>query len=169
MNETLIKDVVLVGHKVHALDEITDEGVAAADAIVSIDDPEEPVPNEVSLSNKRRLVLRFFDYDHEDDQSPQIGHVRDLIAFAAETRPGEKVLVHCYAGISRSTAALAIIFAVIHPELSYDEIFEAIYLIRPIAWPNTRMVAYADQILKCGGRFSAALSRFRRSAPESDE
>jgi hypothetical protein len=111
MNEQLIRDVVLVGHKVYAVDEITDEAVAAVDAIVSIDDPEEPVPNKVSLSNKRHLVLRFFDYDHEDDQSPQLGHVRDLIAFPAETRPGEKLLVHCYAGISRSTAALAIIFA----------------------------------------------------------
>jgi predicted protein tyrosine phosphatase len=169
MNEKLVRNVVLVGHKVYALDEITDEAAAAADAIVSIDDPEEPVPSEVSPSNKRCLVLRFFDYDHEDDRSPQLGHARDLIALAAETRPGEKVLVHCYAGISRSTAALAIIFAVIHPELSYDEIFEAIYLIRPITWPNTRLVAYADQILKCGGQFSAALSRFRRAAPQSDD
>jgi len=167
MKEQLVTDVVLAGHKVYALDEVTDELAAAADAIVSIVDPETTGAVQVSLSKERYLVLRFFDYDHDDLQSPQLDHVHELIAFAA--KPGEKLLVRCYAGISRSTASLTIVLAYVTPELDYDAIFEAVYRIRPQAWPNARLIACVDKILKCEGQFSAALARFRASLTESDE
>ena len=169
MQRQLITNLVLVGHRVCAIDEITDACVAEADAIVSIDDPGQPVPQEITRAEKPLLRLSFFDYDHEDEESPHIEHVQALIAFAADTKPAQKLLVHCYAGISRSTASLAVIFAVMHPTLAYDDIFEAIYQIRPQAWPNTRLIAYADQVLKCNGQFSAALARFRRSVTSNVE
>ena len=159
--ENQIRDVVLAGHRVYAFDDVNADAVAEADAIVSIGDPGESVPRAITRSQKRQLRLTFFDYDHEASESPQLDHVRDLIAFAKDVRPGQKLLVHCYAGISRSTASLAIILAVLHPELDYDAIFEAVHRIRPEAWPNKRLIAYADHILKCEGQFNDALQRFR--------
>jgi predicted protein tyrosine phosphatase len=169
MMEQRIRDIVLVGHRVYAFEDVTADAVAQADAIVSIGDPGESMPLAVSRSRKRRLRLTFFDFDHEHGESPQIDHVRDLIAFAKDLQPGQKLLVHCYAGISRSTASLAIILAVLHPELDYDAIFEAVHRIRPEAWPNKRIIAYADHILKCEGQFNDALQRFRWRVTESED
>jgi predicted protein tyrosine phosphatase len=169
MQEQLIRDIVLVSHGVYAFDDVTEAAVSVADAIVSIGDPGEAAPRAVSRSKKRCLRLTFADYDHEYPTSPQHAHVNDIIAFARATRPDERLLVHCYAGISRSTASLAIILRVLHPELDHDAVFEAVHRIRPEAWPNRRLIAYADEILKCEGEFSAALQRFRWRVTESDE
>jgi predicted protein tyrosine phosphatase len=152
--------IVVRGHRICALYDVTSEAVAAADTIVSIGDPADPVPREIASSGKRCLSLRFFDYDYEDAEAPQLRDARELIAFASQITPAEKLRVHCHAGISRSTAALAVILAVQHPELAYDVIFETVYAIRPEAWPNKRIIAHADRLLRAEGQFSMALQRF---------
>jgi hypothetical protein len=51
-----------------------------------------------------------------------------------------------------------------------DGIFARIREIRPIAWPNSRMIAFADDILGRGGRLSAALrEHYRFQAPSRPE
>ncbi|MDP9025921.1 MAG: dual specificity protein phosphatase family protein [Candidatus Eremiobacteraeota bacterium] len=153
--------IALVGHNVCAFKDVDSEAVRRADAIVSIGDPGEAMPAAIVRSRKRRLRLSFYDLDHEARESPQVDHVRELINFVKTVKADDRLLVHCYAGISRSTASLAIIFTVLYPELDHDVIFEAVHAIRPEAWPNKRMIAFADDILNCGGRFTSALLRFR--------
>ena len=47
-----------------------------------------------------------------------------------------------------------------------DGIFARIREIRPIAWPNSRMIGFADDILGRGGRLNAALrDHYRLQAP----
>ena len=49
-------------------------------------------------------------------------------------------------------------------------IFARIRAIRPIAWPNSRMVDFADDILGRGGRLNAALrEHYRIQAPRRPE
>ena len=66
------------------------------------------------------------------------------------------LLVHCHAGISRSTAAMATLLARHTPVGEEDGIFQRIREIRPIAWPNSRMIGFADDILGRGGRLNAS-------------
>jgi predicted protein tyrosine phosphatase len=68
-------------------------------------------------------------------------------------------LVHCHMGISRSTAAMAVLLAQLHPEADEDRIFSRILEIRPQAWPNCVMIELADDLLGRGGRLVAAVGR----------
>ena len=83
------------------------------------------------------------------------------------------MLVHCHAGISRSTAAIAILLAQSDPGLDEDALFAQILALRPQAWPNSRMMSFADELLERGGRLSNALRRFHghqlRRQPETEE
>ena len=59
-------------------------------------------------------------------------------------------------GISRSTAAMTMLLAQAHPEEPEAEIAGRVRAIRPIAWPNLRMIEMADDALDRGGRLVAA-------------
>ena len=69
------------------------------------------------------------------------------------------VLVHCHAGVSRSTAAMTTLLAMSDPAMSEDGLFERLVAIRPQAWPNLRMIEFADAMLAREGRLVAALGR----------
>jgi len=45
------------------------------------------------------------------------------------------------------------------PQEDAEELFDRLRTIRPQAWPNLRMVAFADDLLGRGGRLTAALGR----------
>jgi len=66
------------------------------------------------------------------------------------------VLVHCWAGISRSTATASMLLALRNPGRE-DEVFTALRRIRPQAWPNTLMISHADDILGRRGALVSAL------------
>jgi predicted protein tyrosine phosphatase len=59
-------------------------------------------------------------------------------------------------GISRSTAAMAMLLAQAHPEQEEEAIAQSLTSIRPKAWPNSRMIAFADEILGREGRLTLA-------------
>lgn len=82
---------------------------------------------------------------------------------------GGCLLVHCYMGISRSTAALGVMLAARHPGPE-EEVFAILRRIRAQAWPNLLMVRYADRLLGRGGRLEAALvEHYRLQAAERPE
>ncbi|MDX1425673.1 MAG: hypothetical protein R3322_21190, partial [Kiloniellales bacterium] len=67
------------------------------------------------------------------------------------------LVIHCYAGVSRSTAAALAVLC------SYNEGREqdAAHLLRaraPHAFPNRRMIDLADDLLACGGRLRDAVA-----------
>ena len=82
----------------------------------------------------------------------------DLAASSTERREGH-LLVHCYMGVSRSTAAMLALLAQASPDDPEARLFERLRSIRPAAWPNSRMIAFADEQLGRGGRLSMELRR----------
>jgi predicted protein tyrosine phosphatase len=95
---------------------------------------------------------------------PDIGHVEAVLAFgqtlAGDAASAERhLLVHCHMGLSRSTAAMLTLLAQARPQEDAEELFNRLRMIRPQAWPNLRMVAFADDLLGRGGRLTAALGR----------
>jgi predicted protein tyrosine phosphatase len=61
-------------------------------------------------------------------------------------------------GISRSTAAMAILLAQSNPNESEEWIFSHLLGLRAQAWPNSLMVEFADTLLGRQGRLLTALA-----------
>ena len=86
---------------------------------------------------------------------PHANHVDELVEFVAGWTAERPLVVHCFAGISRSMAAALIVLAMAHEG---REAAAAQWLRRhaPHAQPNRRMVALADRALDRDGRLIAA-------------
>ena len=91
---------------------------------------------------------------------PQREDAQTILAFGHGLgRDLRHLLIHCHAGISRSTAAMAMILAQAFPHEAEDAIVDRLLRIRPQAWPNSRMIGFADEVLDRGGRLSAAVNK----------
>ena len=133
--------------------------------VLSLLDPGAPEPSAFEAYNEHhRVTLRFHDI-----LEPQLGmtppepnDIEAILKFgkeleAQEPYSGERhLLIHCHMGISRSTAAMAMLLAQSHPGEDEDSIAERLISIRPKAWPNTRMMTFADEMLSRRGRLTHA-------------
>jgi predicted protein tyrosine phosphatase len=150
------------------LEELGHHSDRAVTHVLSIMDPDCPEPEAFRVyDSHHRTTLRFHDIiePHPGQLMPEPGHVESILAFGeslkrdAAGREEGHLLVHCHAGISRSTAAMAMLLAQTYPEGDEDHIFQRLVAIRPQAWPNSRMIGFADRLLSRKGRLEAALSR----------
>jgi predicted protein tyrosine phosphatase len=91
--------------------------------------------------------------------APSVEHVEKLISFLDRWNRSLPLVVHCYAGISRSTAAAFIAACVLPPSLDETEIAKRLRLASPTARPNARFVALADSYLGRNGRMVRAISQ----------
>jgi predicted protein tyrosine phosphatase len=91
-------------------------------------------------------------------------HIERLLAFGerAHTQSDSRILVHCHAGISRSQAAAAILMCQ-HAPGREEEAFLRLLTLRQHGWPNTRMVEFADTLLKRDGALLNGLQAYRRA------
>lgn len=126
--------------------------------VLSILDPGTPRPDAFGdYGEHERLEMRFHDVIEEAPlrPAPQPEHVERLLAFGrdllAEPAPSAHLLVHCWAGVSRSTAAMTLLLAQARPDRSAEEALAEVVRIRPIAWPNLRMIEIGDAMLGRGG------------------
>jgi predicted protein tyrosine phosphatase len=144
--------------------------------IVSIWDPEWIERGGVEIQLRKRLpgetrlhIAYFHDTSVEEPgrRAPVEDDLRRILAFAANLEPGAEILIHCWAGISRSTAvAYAILCQAAGPGRE-SECIESVLAARPQAFPNALIVELADRILNRNGAMQEAceelLSRiFRR-------
>jgi len=145
--------------------------------VVSILDPEWPDPRDfAAYGTHDRVVWRF-----DDVVRPGAGFVepnrRDvevILEFGRRlaAEPVRHLLVHCHAGVSRSTATAIILMVQDNPGREL-EAFAELDRVRPRSWPNALMLGIADQMLGRAGALSAALRehqiRVTRAYPEFAE
>ena len=112
------------------------------------------------------LHLEMHDIVEERDGliAPTRVHVEQLIEFARRWDRNAPLVVHCYAGISRSTAAAYVIAAALDPERDAVALAAELRQLSPSATPNIRIVALADEILGRGGRMTEAVRGIGRGA-----
>lgn len=153
------------------IDELGGYCTAGVTHLLSILDPVFPDPEALAaFGDHRRLALRFHDVIDERDgmTAPQVADVERLLHFGREIEhaPGARphLLVHCHAGVSRSTAAMFLLLAQARPDRPAEEALAELRRIRPIAWPNLRLVEYGDALLARGGELVAALHAHYREA-----
>jgi predicted protein tyrosine phosphatase len=153
------------------IEELAGHCEARVSHVLSILDPDWPVPEAFgAFGEHAKLELRFHDVIEEGIPGhlpPREEHVAELLAFGrdlmAEAPPEAHLLVHCHAGVSRSTASMALLLAQTLPEAGADRVFGEILRIRPQAWPNLRIVEMGDALLGRGGALvEAARGVYRR-------
>ena len=150
------------------LEELEGHCQTNATHVLSILDPDYPVPEAFGQYGEHaRLELRFVDIVDETPGLLRPGpeHVEQILAFgrAVQAEPGASLLVHCHAGISRSTASLVLILAQSMPEVAAADVLEAVHAIREKAWPNLRMMELGDAMLGRGGTLVAATTALHRA------
>jgi predicted protein tyrosine phosphatase len=155
-------------HTICGLAELDGHRDAGLTAVVSILDPGTPEPPLLAaFAPQDRLTLRFHDINEPQPEmvAPEMTHVAALLDFARGRagRADEHVLVHCHMGISRSAAAAIALLLQARPEVADELALGQVLKVRPQAWPNARMIAFADTLLGRGGRLIAALARFQQS------
>jgi predicted protein tyrosine phosphatase len=148
---------------------------------LSLLDPGWPEPEALGVfALERRLKLHFHDVIEEQQGwvAPERCDVELLLAFARDLarfrgEPGDEpmsphLVVHCHAGVSRSTAAAILILAQRDPDLPAREVVGRVIRLRPRAWPNLRMIEFGDALLGREGEIVAAVRSLYRLALDRD-
>ena len=112
-----------------------------------------------SVEEANHLLLDMDDIVTEMDGyvPPNEHHVGKLIDFVTAWDRSAPIVVHCYAGISRSTAGAFITACALNPGRNEATIARAIRSFSPTAQPNIRLVSLADAILGRRGRMTDAI------------
>lgn len=159
------------------LDELADHRDARVSHVLSILDPEWPAPEVFgTFREHEKLEVRFHDVieEHPGTIAPTCLHIGQLLAFGnrlgLEPRAEAHLLVHCHAGVSRSSASMALLIAQAMPGRSGDAIFADILRIRPQIWPNLRIVEIGDGALgRNGDLVDAAKNVYRRQIEQQPQ
>ena len=115
-----------------------------------------------SIEAADHLTLRFNDIAEPlaGYVIPSADHVAQALAFAAG---GDgPILVHCYAGVSRSTAMAYAIACAREPDRCERELAETLRRLSPTATPNRLIVRLADDALGRDGRMVEAIAAIGR-------
>ena len=134
--------------------------------LVSIGDGDDPLP-EGYENAERKLRLLIADVVTEEGATEE--DVRRIVQLAEQLRSERgTLLIHCEAGVSRSTATALIIYACWLGQGREDEAMERVIAQRPYAIPNRRMVALADDLLGLNGRLLETRDRWLFHADYTD-
>jgi predicted protein tyrosine phosphatase len=112
------------------------------------------------ITEDRHLLLGMDDIPEPADGyvAPCEEHVQRLIAFARGWDRAAPLVVHCYAGISRSTAGAFVTACALNPGRTELQIAQELRRRSDTASPNRRIVSIADDLLGRNGRMVDAIS-----------
>lgn len=113
---------------------------------LSVDDIHEPMPGLIA---------------------PDIVDVERALAFGRGWDGGAPMVVHCFAGVSRSSATALAIACERNPQTPELEIALLLRRRAPHAFPNRRITAIADDLLGRRGRLIAAVEAMGRDDLEA--
>jgi predicted protein tyrosine phosphatase len=121
-------------------------------------------PRSVTAKNHLRLRIHDISVPLDGYVLPEEAHVADLLAFVRGWDRRAPLVVHCYAGISRSTASAFVSVCALAPHRDEATIAQALRRASPTATPNMRIVSLADRLLGRDGRMVAAIESIGRGA-----
>ena len=128
--------------------------------IISLLGREEKFPDFEGYDEKRHLRLLMDDVSHDlNDRAiaPEEGHAQAIIDTARQWTGAAPLLIHCQAGVSRSSAAAVITLSTLNPTSDPEDIAFSLRCASMTARPNKRLIEKADRLLKHGGRLIEAV------------
>ena len=119
-------------------------------------------PKEIAASNIHTCVMNDITEPHPGLIMPDRSHVKALLEFHRNLPDNAPILLSCYAGISRSTAA-AYILACAQSDGNCEKALAVQLRARaPSATPNILLVSLADEMLGRDGRMRSAIAEIGR-------
>lgn len=125
-----------------------------------------PVERPPEIAPENHLFLGFNDISVPMDGMTPPGevHVRRFMAFIEAWDRSAPIVIHCWAGVSRSTAGAFVAACMLSPEGEERTIAQAIREKSPMATPNALFVEVADRLLDRDGRMVEAVREIGRGS-----
>ncbi len=135
-----------------------------ARTLVTLLSPGTDVERPVGIRPERHLYLAVSDIVEPTPGQvlPEATHLEELLGFVHAWDRAEPMLIHCFAGVSRSTAAAYIAACALRPGRDEFAIARAMRAASPTATPNPRLIALADAALGRRGRMKEAIATIGR-------
>lgn len=123
-------------------------------------------PPVLDLPAERRLHLAFNDIAEPSEGlvHPTEAHIAALLGFLHDWDRSSPLLLHCLAGVSRSTAAGYVAACLREGPGSERDVARRLRAAAPFATPNPLIIALADGMLGRGGAMVAAVAAIGRGA-----
>jgi predicted protein tyrosine phosphatase len=123
------------------------------------------LPGHIAPGNHLVLNVDDISFPMEGFVAPGAAHVERLIDFVGGWDRAAPMVVHCFAGISRSTAGAYVAACALNPRRNERDIAWAIRRASPTAQPNARIVSIADMLLGRDGRMVEAIETLGPADP----
>lgn len=114
-------------------------------------------PPSVEERNHLKLAVNDIISDQPGLVAPRPEHIDQLLSFVRRWNRSGPLVIHCLAGISRSSAAAFITLCEINSGVSEFTIARSVRAASRTATPNSRMVQLADKVLGRDGRMIEAI------------
>jgi len=121
-------------------------------------------PSAIVLERHLHIAMSDIVDDAPGQVLPDTTHIDALIAFVRGWDRRDPLLIHCFAGVSRSTASAYVAACLLAPHRDEHEVARALRAASPTATPNSRFVALADAALGRSGRMREAIASIGRGA-----
>lgn len=137
-----------------------------ARSLMTLLSPGMAMQRPAGIAPDRHLVVGVSDIvdPREGFTQAAASHLAAMLAFVRSWDRLDPLLIHCYAGVSRSTAAAAIAVCALTPSRDEVEVALALRRASPTATPNARLIALADTALGREGRLIEAMRAIGRGA-----
>jgi predicted protein tyrosine phosphatase len=114
-------------------------------------------PESILEANHLKVSMDDINEPADGFVAPNDDHIMQVLAFVRGWDRKAPLVVHCYAGISRSTASAFTAACALNPHREESAIARQIRAASPIAQPNRRIVMLADKALGREGRMLRAI------------
>lgn len=114
-------------------------------------------PESVLPANHMKISFDDITEPMDGYVAPTTEHVEQMLTFVRGWDRNAPLVIHCYAGVSRSTASAFAAACALNPHRDEMEIARKIRAASPIASPNRLIVSLADKALGREGRMLRAL------------
>ena len=154
-------DIIFVGPLSAVETTVRDSGIGYLVTLIN-DQTMIPTPAPIKPHRHLRLAMNDISEPQPGLVTPNDDHVSELLDFVVAWDRKAPMLIHCWAGISRSTAAGFISLCALNPDHDEKSIARDLRNASPTATPNRRLVEIADALLDRNGRMSQAIEGIGR-------
>ena len=125
-------------------------------------------PTGIAAEDHLKLAMSEYVEVAPGARHPVPGQLEALIAFARTSAPQHPILVHCFSGLNRSTAAAFITQCALNPQVPPTLIAHRLRQASDTAAPNRLMIAFADQLLGRKGDLIGAIEQIGPGQPAAE-